>query len=408
MWARIIIFLSGFAVAGILGFFAIQYAKGVRFDLDKLSFQKTGILVATSNPDGAQVLINGKLRTATNQTIEIAPDTYDVEITKEGYLPWRKRLTVKDAAVTKTDAILFPKAPSLSPITFDGAQKPFISPDGTKLVWIVPPTGSPSPEAATKTGLWILELANLPFGFSRNARQVTDADLSVHTLTWSPDGRTILAEGPKSVFLLEIGEFKRQGELVSQTPAKITQLKATWKKEADKETESKIKKLPDEMQDIIKRKATQFSFSLDETKVLYTASVDATIPEKLIEALPGSSTQKEERSIKKGQTYTYDIKEDRNFLVEPNSQNLIIDSYPLNIPNLNRKIVWLSTSRHLLLAEPEKITILEYDGTNRQPMWTASYAPPFAFTSPDGGQLIILTTLGASSGATNLYTINLR
>lgn len=394
MVIRLIFFLSGFLVAGILGLVIIQYAKGVRFDIEKLSLAKTGILVATSSPDGAQVVINGKLTTATNQTLDILPETYDIEITKEGYYSWHKRLTIKQDSVTKTDATLFPKAPSLSPITFDGAEKPSLSPDGTKLIWVVP--GSPT--VGSKAGLWILELINLPFGFARNARQVTDADLSQARLAWSPDGRTILVEKEKSLFLLETGAFKKQGELISQTTTKITQTKALWAKEIDKETKSKLSKLPDVMQDVIERKTSQFSFSLDETKIIYTASVDASIPENLIPQLPGSSTQKQERTIKNGSTYIYDIKEDRNFLIAENSEDF----------NSSRMLAWLSTSRHLLLAEPEKITILEYDGTNRVVIWAASYTSPFAFITPDNSQLIILTTLGATNGFPNLYTINLR
>ena len=78
MFSRVILFLSGFLAAGILGFFAIQYAQGMRFDINKFKFARTGILVATSQPNGAQVLINGQLRTATNQTIDIVPEIIEI------------------------------------------------------------------------------------------------------------------------------------------------------------------------------------------------------------------------------------------------------------------------------------------------------------------------------------------
>ncbi len=48
----------------------------------------------------------------------------------------------------------------------------------------------------------------------------------------------------------------------------------------------------------------------------YTATASAQIPEKLIQPLPGSSTQTETRSLLPGNVYIYDIEEDRNFLVE--------------------------------------------------------------------------------------------
>lgn len=407
MLGRLILFVSGFLLAALLGIFIIQYAKGLRFDIDKLSFKQTGILVATSNPDGAEVLINGKLMTATNQTIDLIPDTFDIEILKEGYFPWKKRLTIESSAVTKTDALLFPKAPSLSPITFDGVEKPFMSPDGTKLVWIIPE----SPEANSKAGLWILELTNLPFGFARNARQITDASIADAQLTWSPDGRTILTEKSNSAFLLETGTFTKQGNLISQPQTKVAQIKASWEKEKKKEMASRLQKLPEPLRDIIEAKSIQFAFSPDETKVAYTADIEFTIPDKLTDPLPGSSTQKQERTIKKGQTYIYDIKEDRNFLIANNSESLIINHQSI-INNFNnpakRKLTWLPSSRHLILAESDKITILEYDGTNRINIWSAAYVAPFAFASPSGNQLMILTSLGAADNRANLYTINLK
>ncbi len=404
MRSRVVFFLSGFVVAGILGFSFIQYARGVRFDIDSVSLQETGILVATSQPNAAQVFVNGKLTTATNQNIDLAPDTYDIQISKEGYFSWSKRLTIEKGAVTKTDAILFPKAPSLSPITFDGAKSPFMSPDGTKLVWTV----TSSPNGENKVGLWTLELANLPFGFARNARQITDADFSQATLSWSPDGRNILAEKPKATYMLGVGEFKPQGQLVSLPATRVAQLKASWQKEIDKETQSKLGKLPDEVRDVIERKTSGFLFSEDQTKVLYTSTASASFKNKLIEPLPGSSTQKQERDIKSGFTYLYDIKEDRNFLILENSQDLTINHRSSIVGASKRKLIWFPTSRHLILAEPDKIELMEYDGTNRTILWTASYESPFAFISPDGDQLIILTSLGTQSGETNLYTINLR
>lgn len=408
---RLLFFISGFILAAVLGALIIQYAKGFRFDIENLKFQPTGILVATSNPDGAQVFVNGKLTTATNQTIDLPPDTYDVQVTKEGYVPWTKRLTIQKEVVTKIDALLFPKAPSLSPLTFEGASRPFTSPDGTKLAWIVPASrqGGPStPTANSKAGLWMLELANLPFGFARNARQVTDADLSNATLVWSPDGRSILAEKPNGTFLIEAGKMTAQQELVALPISKVAQLKAEWQKEEAKELKNKLEKLPDEVRDILERKTSSFAFSPDQTKVLFAASSSAKISDNLIPPLPGSSTQRQERAIKQDKTYIYDIKEDRNFSILQNSEGLTIGNLTLEIENSTRRVVWFPTSRHIVTSVADNVSILEYDGTNKVPMWQAAYIPPYAFPTPDGSQLIILTTLGATNSQPNLYTINLK
>lgn len=392
---RLIFFLSSFFLVAVIGLFAIQYAKGLRFNLRTLRFSPTGILVATSQPNGAQVLINGKLEAATNENLSLAPETYDIEITKEGYHPWKKRMSITASEVTKTDAVLFPKAPTLSPLTFDGALRAFATQDGTKLAWIVKDN-----ENGNKTGLWIIELSNLPFGFTREARYITDADLSEATFTWSPDGREILITNGNTSFLIETGKFTRQESLVALSQTQATKVITEWDKQKTKRIAAQTKGLPQNLQDILMRKTKQFVFSPDETKILYTASASATLQENLIPPVPGSSTQKQSRDIKPDKTYVYDIKEDRNFLVT-------------DVPNdikIGNSISWFPTSRHILLAEPDKITLMEYDGANKTTIWSGPYEEPYAFTTPDAGQLIILTNFGSTDGSAipNLYSINLR
>ena len=399
---RLVFFISGFLFVAIIGFFAIQYARGYRFDIKRFSFTPTGILVATSNPDAAQTFINGKLVTATNENLILAPGTVDVEIVKEGYWPWKKRLTIQASVVTKTDALLLPKAPTLAPLTFDGVTKTFISADGTKLVWIV------DKNQKEKAGLWLLELVNLPFGFAREARKITDEDLSEAKITWSPNGRELLVEKAKITFLLDLGTTTRQEEIVALSPTRVNQILSSWRVEEEKRQGAKIKNLPQVMQDILKRKAISFSFSPDETRVLYKTNAPATIPNNLIPSIPGSSTQKQERDVKENRTYIYDIKEDQNFLILEDSTDLVI-GHATDIENSKKRLTWFPTSRHLTIAEADKITIMEYDGTNKITVWSGSYKAPLAFATPDGRQLIILTTLGATDGnLPNLYTISLK
>ena len=71
---------------------AILYAKGYRFNFlsGKPTVSKTGLLVTTSIPDGAAVFVNGALKTATNNTLDLAPGQYTITISKDGYFSWKK------------------------------------------------------------------------------------------------------------------------------------------------------------------------------------------------------------------------------------------------------------------------------------------------------------------------------
>ena len=66
----------------------IAYGRGYRFDLGKNALKPTGLISATSDPIGAQVLVDSKLRTATNNSFGIDPGWYTARLIKEGFQPW--------------------------------------------------------------------------------------------------------------------------------------------------------------------------------------------------------------------------------------------------------------------------------------------------------------------------------
>ena len=156
---RVFLFLLTIVVVATFGIFISYYARGYRLDFKTFRFQPNGILVIKSEPDGASVFINNDLRTATNATISLSPGTYDVDIKKDGFFPWHKRLVIEKEIVTQADVSLFRNVPSLSPVTFSGAQNPVVSTDGTRIAFEVPY----SKETATdKSGLWTIYTFNLP------------------------------------------------------------------------------------------------------------------------------------------------------------------------------------------------------------------------------------------------------
>lgn len=378
---RLFIFLSTLLIVGLVGVFMSFYARGYRLDLKTFKFQPNGILVIKSEPDGASVFINGELKTATNANVSLSPGTYDVEVKKDGFFSWYKRLVIEKEIVTQVDASLFKNAPSLVPITFSGAQNPVISNDGTKIAYTVP-----------KNGLWAFDIFNFPLGFTSNeSKRITDGDLTNSTYTLSPDGKQIMLLLSNALFVLDSGSFTGQDQRVNVASTKDIIL-ASWKKEKATKDTSLIKNLPSELADILSRKTSNFTFSPDENMILYTASSSANLADNLIPQLPGSSTQKQERNIQIGHTYVYDIKEDRNFLIN-------------DIPAVLR---WMPSSRHLLFADQNQVIVMDYDGTNRQVVYSGSYIAPYAFPFTNATKLLILTNLGGTTSTPNLYTLTVK
>jgi hypothetical protein len=399
---RIFVFLSTVFIVLSIGIVLSLYARGYRFDSDTTKFTPNGLLVIKSDPDGAQVFVNGELQTATNATIPLPPATYDVSVLKEGYITWNKRLVIENEIVTESTAHLFKSAPSLSSITFSSSMNPTPSRDFSKIAYAVP--ADPASNGNDKSGLWVMEMINLPLGFSREPQRITNGDLTDADWVWSPDGREILITKKTGAYLLKLGDFTPQNQLINISFTKDTIL-GEWDEELTKKMQSQLARLPDDLESVLERKASSLVFSPDGDMILYIASGSASVKDDLIKPIPGASTQKQQRQIEDGKTYVYDIKEDRNFLVD-SEDSLIIDGGIVS--TAERRLSWLPTSRHLILAEKEKVIILDYDGTNRQTVYAGSYASPNAFPTLSTDRLIILTNLGANSSPPNLYTLSIK
>lgn len=376
---RILVILLTFLVVGSAAIAISLYARGYRLDFNSFKILPNGILVIKSDPDAASIYINGDLVAATNTNIPLPSGTYDVEIKKEGFLAWNKRLVIEKEIVTNVAASLFRLAPSFSPLTFDGVENPVPSSDFSKVAF------------ASNNGLWVMETVNLPIGFARDPRKITDGNLTGATWQFSPDATQVLLTTQTGVFLIEANSFTAQAQRVNVGSQKASILNE-WIDEETKRLEAQTRSLPPTLTDTLNRKAKNVIFSPDENMILYTATASAELPNELIRTVPGASTQPQERSLKENQTYVYDIKEDRNFLISEEEV----------------AVHWFPTSRHLVLAEAGRVIVMDYDGTNRQVVYSGSYVAPFAFPFASTSRLLILTNLGADFSTPNLYSLTIK
>lgn len=426
----------------------IFYARGFRPDTKNGGLKTTGLLVATSQPDAAQVYLNAKLVTATNNTLNLDPGEYEVTISKPGYHSWKKKLVIEKELVTKTDAFLFPSVPGLKPLTTTGAVNPLFSPDGSKIVYFVPEaTASAEKQESSQrktssltekeaavaekqpsAGLYILSLSERMPIFSQNIRQISKNtagfDWSRAKLIWSADSRQLLAifsEGDSltasqkkrnavSVFLLETDRLNINPADISAT---YKELFNVWQEQIKTLQKRRILGTFDPFWQIASQSAKILAFSPDETKLFYEATDSAVLAEQLIPPLAASNTQFQSRKLEKGKIYVYDAKEDRNFFIIDEKE--IADVGDAKFSDLELGIsetpglLWLPSSRYLLIISKNKIEITEYDGTNRFVFYAGPFENVWAGVWPDGSRLIILTNINRDSPLpANLYTINLR
>lgn len=377
---------------------AVFYGKGYTLDFTpgKEILKGTGLLVTTSTPDGAQVFVNDHLTTATNNTINLPPGLYKIKIFKDGYFSWQKTIDVEKEVVSKAEATLFPTTPKLESITSIGALSPAIDPSFTKIAYVV------ASQSARKNGIYILDMGNRSLlTLSASANQIADDTLvnfDTSSLSWSPDGKQILATVPNStnkptVYLLDTTTFNQTPQDVTET---LTSVMTTWNKLVSDKQLAQINTLKPTLKIFSMQNMSIVSWSPDETKFFYTASQSALLTQIIIPKLIGANPTPEDRNLVKGNMYVYDTKEDKNFLVAKSDQLA------------NQKITWFPDSKHLLVLHDKLIDIREYDGANNTTIYAGPFVDSYAFSWPTGENIVILTDLGNPNILPNLYTVSLK
>lgn len=393
----------------------IAFGRGYRIDKKNTSFKPTGLISANSDPLGAQVYIDGKLKTATNNSFAIDPGWYKVTISKESYISWEKNIRVQGEIVSQADAYLFPANASLSPLTTIGITKPTLSPDGTKIAYIVPQAVGND----EKIGIWVYELAETPLGRNRDPIHIDTGVFDTAKITWSPDATELLVEMPNEINHLYHINNTDTPTLISASQTK--KLFSDWDALHTQKITTQLAAFKQPIIDMATSSAQIIAFSPDESKILYVATASTTIPEVITPPLIGTNPTEQERNITQRNIYVYDAKEDRNYLLMKSSELPMVNSptpskklvrvspTPSPITHLSSPIMWFPTSRHILIVFPDKIDVMEYDRTNWITLYSGPFDSQFVTPWPNGSRLVILTTLNTKAATIpNLYTVNLR
>jgi hypothetical protein len=383
----------------------VLYGKGYNFNFGngRIEILGTGLLAVTSEPDGAGIYVDGHLTSATNNTINLAPGQYEVKVSKSGYSTWNKKVKIEKEVVSSVYALLIPTAPKLDNVTQVGVSNPVLDPTRTKIAYTVSSSGDPR-----KNGIYILDMGLRPIlTLQSSSFQIVDDTIdnfSRANLLWSPDAKEIAATisagiNSATTYLLKTS-FNENPKDVTATLATVS---LAWKDQRDNQDKSQLLGFKTNLQNLIKENFTILSWSEDETKILYTASKSATLPLIINPPLIGTDSTPEERDIKIGTIYAYDIKEDRNYKIldampQTKSQDFI-NGFSLN---------WFTDSKHLIYVENQRIDILDYDGQNRTTIYAGPFIDGYVFSWPDGSKILILTNLGNPSISPNLYTIGLK
>lgn len=400
----IIVLLFLVAITGGIVLLGNGYRIGLQQGAPLLT--KTGLLNLNSTPNGAKVYVDGHLTTATNNTINLTPGKYTIKITKDGYNDWQKDIQIQKEVVSNIDVLLFPKAPTLQSISTFGVESAIIDPSGSKLAFKI------ASQSSKQNGVYVLDMTARSFPIlagQSNSTQIVDDTTDIFsqaTLTWSPDGKQLLASvsghlnGPTYYLINTTGI----NDIPQDVTLTLSNVNDSWQKQKqDKET-ARIKSLKPFVQSFANKYFRILSWSPDDTKILYQASDSANMPVFLKPRRIGNNLLYERRDIQKGAIYVYNTTEDINTrIIDTTTELCTIMSSACVTP-----FTWFPDSKHLIYVNNKTISIIEDDGANMITLYAGPFLDHYVFPWTDGSKLVILTNLSNPDVPPTLYTISLK
>lgn len=435
IFSRTILIVFFFIVLVVI----IAIARGYRINLAEKTVTSTGIISLSSAPNAAKIFVNDELRGVTNTNVTLPPGEYSLRISKEGFTEWNKNVTLLGEIVLSFEAVLFPKNPSLSPLTNLGVKKaiPVGQSDSVLLF-----SESDDPE---KSGIYMLDGNSRRISLTSPLQPVvltqllpTEVQVASAEVDFAPDYREAIFTFPLPATETSVSYLmsleNENTELFDVTTSRESLINA-WDRERQRQLGKILETFPEEIEQVATDSFRIIAFSPDETKILYQAEGEATLPLVIDPPLIGANQTEEDRTLETGSLYVYDRKEDKNFRIEANSERIQsepreptitaeepvpgeTDEEATNTPDIEIAsynaldifdyIQWYPSSRHLVFNEANTISIVEYDGSNRQAVYSGPYDSSFFALNSDWKLLVLANLNPQNNMFGDIYEIGIR
>lgn len=178
--SRKIVYLVFWLIFLVSAPLVLLYTSGYRYNFDKGRVQKTGIMIISTLPKKASILLNGKAvegKATPTEIRNVLPGDYEITLAKDGYHDWRKKLPVYENSTTFAEKVMLWKKSQPQALSRLQTSAWSLSPDGKKTAF------------ADEGGrIYILSLEDSSF------RQLAAAEAKPKSLAWSPDSKKLLAK----------------------------------------------------------------------------------------------------------------------------------------------------------------------------------------------------------------------
>jgi hypothetical protein len=180
---RRIVYLTFIVVFLLITPIVILYTIGYRYNFQTNKIQKTGILILKSNPSGAKVYLNEKLRTEVTpaRIANLLPDDYTIKIERENFYPWQKTLPVESSLTTFAENITLFEKTLPAEVAETNSELFSLAPNKEKIIYL----------DAKETGgeVWLLNFRN---NKSNLIYRISEEKSTIVNLEWSNDNQKIL------------------------------------------------------------------------------------------------------------------------------------------------------------------------------------------------------------------------
>jgi len=352
----------------------IFVGKGYVISVNTKTFEKTGMLVVKSQPDGGKIYLDGEWKSATPNTFSnLRPKTYLLRVEKDGFSSWEKYVTVYPELVTDITAVLVSNTPTLAPLTVGGASQSSYSDSIHTIAYTT---------SYSKPGIWILPLGRpLPITLFQSTPTLVMADTekvkysSSQEILWSPTGDQILVKTASDEYhLFDVSQSK---ELQATDSAReITDL---WQAETLK-----------------KQQAFLQNQTLDTT--LYNIATDS----KTIWSPDGKKFLYQSDEGDKVAIMVHNM--EKPIPVDEKADYKTVE-YPKD--KLPEKILWYPDSYHFVTKEGGSLYLVRIDGTNKTEIYSGVMDGSQVFVTPDGNKVIVSASFKKDSSP-ELYAVSLR
>ncbi|MDP2683967.1 MAG: PEGA domain-containing protein [bacterium] len=191
IWLRRTYFLFSVLVFAVIATLLIIYATGWRYDINTKSLGKVGALSVNSQPNGANVYLNGKISKEKTpiSTNDLIADEYRLSIWKDGYYDWQQTINIEETKTTFIPHVYLIKKQNLDNLYLTSKMKYYKLSNDRKLI-----------AYQTENNLIIYNLESDKQIFNNS---ITD---DITNFYWNNNNESIIFENNNGFYLLNINE----------------------------------------------------------------------------------------------------------------------------------------------------------------------------------------------------------